>query len=164
MRWRYRLSWLAKRACRAFAIRSAPSPSWTISCAARCRQSSSAEAQRAISGCRWRGGRSALAEDAAEEGVGLGVDARSFAFARAGDTDGIGPLPLADKAHRQHARSVAVHVDDDVGLAEFPGRLDAETCSLRHRQPGAVDEHHQPVGIADIPFGALAWIGFRRLA
>ena len=47
-----------KRAVRASAIGSAPSPSWTISCAARCRRSSSAEARRAISGCRWRGGRS----------------------------------------------------------------------------------------------------------
>ena len=58
-RWRRRSSRRSKRAVRASAIRSVPSPSWTISCAARCRRSSSAEAQRAISGCRWRGGRSA---------------------------------------------------------------------------------------------------------
>ena len=57
-RWRRQSSRRSKRAVRASAIRSVPSPSWTISCAARCRQNSSAEAQRAISGCRWRGGRS----------------------------------------------------------------------------------------------------------
>ena len=54
------LPWLKnlQHAARASAIRSVPSPSWIISCAARCRRNSSAEAPRAISGCRWHGGRS----------------------------------------------------------------------------------------------------------
>ena len=57
-RWLRRSSRRSKRAARASAIRSVPSPSWIISCAARCRRNSSAEARRAISACRWRGGSS----------------------------------------------------------------------------------------------------------
>ena len=74
-----------------------------------------------------------------------------------------GPCPC-EKACRQVFSVAGIDVDDDMRLGQSLGACERKLGALRHRQPGAIHQHHQAIAVAHIPFGALARVGVRRLA
>ena len=74
-----------------------------------------------------------------------------------------GPCP-SEEVCRQVFGVAGTDIDDDMRLGQSLGACERKLGALRHRQPGVIHQHHQAIGVAHVPFGALAWVGIRRLA
>jgi hypothetical protein len=103
-------------------------------------------------------------ENFAQKRAGLGVDAWRLAFARAGDAQAKAVLSLAEKGMCPHLNAACIQIEHDMRLAETSGKIARGFGPFRHTYSGAIDQDHEPVGVAHVPFGPLSRFGERRLA